>query len=108
MNPESPERRESIIETEKNVKDFELLTEAFESEHDMEALYAIETKEQAINSEDREAAKADLPEIVRLLKALRFDGNLSSKKRDEIKDAYRNISRAVGMINSGRVDHTRG
>lgn len=93
---------EAQIEGDPRIAEFNALCDAFEAKHSIEALMAITdlTPADARNHPIREPARLDLPPIVALRKAL--------SDNDEVKARYKRISQAVGMINSGKVDHTRG
>lgn len=54
-----------------------------------------------------ESAKAALTPIVTKLRTLEKETNITHEEYDEIRAKYRRLSRAVGMINDNKVDHTR-
>lgn len=55
----------------------------------------------------RIAARNDLGSIYTLLKALQVRTKISESEYEELKTASKVLSRAVGMINRGKIDHTR-
>ncbi len=102
----SPEKqRECAPEIEK----LENLFIAFEKEHSLEQLLLITdlTPKDAPNHPVREPAKNALKPITALLDVLKRETNITSEKYDELEAKYKILSRAVGMINNNKVDHTR-
>lgn len=99
--------RAHLKDCEPRIKDFEASLVAFESRHDLEALLAIQTEEEAVESEARKAAQKDLPSIMSQLDRLKAETNITNDRYVELDDRYRRLYRAVGVINRGRVDHTR-
>jgi len=109
QNPDVVISPEDLREAGPEIAQFENLITQFESRHDLEALHAITdlTPAEAPNQPIREAAKIDLNPIVALFNTLEAETNISKVKRDELKEKYKILSRAVGMINNNKVDHTR-
>ena len=65
----------------------------------LDALHAITTQEEAMTSPLRTEARLALAVILREVKMLGVNSELQKK--------YKILSRAIGMINSGSVDHNR-
>lgn len=101
--PEVLEKRECAVEIEK----FNRLVAEFEAAFSIEHLLSIQTEEEARRDEVREAAKPALKPILDQLKALQRETDISSQELSAAQAAWKRISNAVGMINSGRVDHDR-
>jgi len=99
----------SPLECEEKIAEYETLIADFEAEHDLEALHAIVelTPDDAPHNELREPARLGLFPIVKLMNFLESQSNVSRERFEELKQNYKKLSRAVGMINRGIVDHTR-
>ena len=96
----SPEQ----IETEKLMSEIGAFFEEWLATEKLEMLNAIKGEAEAEASPERAAAKLALRETlkrIKVLKELSFDGV------DGLMAKHRILSRAVGMINKGLVDHTR-
>ena len=89
------------------IEEFEALLDAFEKTHDLAALHAIETEEEALTSEARAAANRDRSAIRNALTALGEETNADISTKDALYEKYLKLARAVGTINRGKVDHTR-
>ncbi len=72
-------------------------------------LFAITnlTPAEAPNHPTREPARKSLINIVTALKVLKEETNIPEDEYDALNTRYRQLSRAVGIINNGVVDHTR-
>ena len=103
--PEAPALRESGPE----IAEFEAMITRFEVEHSLEALHQIIdlAPEEAPKHPLREPARAALEPIVATLTRLKGETNISPEKYADLRAAYKRLSRAVGMINNGKVDHDR-
>ena len=102
------ELRDTVIE----VADFEKRIASFESTHSLEALHAITDLKvkDAPNHPVREPArKALIPIVVQLniLELHKNQGKISTEQHEKLRLEYMRLSRAVGMINNNKVDHTR-
>lgn len=74
---------------------------------DIDALFLIQTEEEAVKSAPREALRVHyLPRVLRLLETLN-KVNLPPEISSELEEKYRRLSRAVGACRGGVVDHTR-
>ncbi len=100
MAAEKMEAGPEIAKFEGLIKDFEVFAS-------YESLLLVITKEEAENSVERERVKVILGPIWALLKEIGLKGNISTEKLEELKAKYNRCSQAVGIINSGKVDHTR-
>jgi len=97
----------SLADAEPIVKNIEALFDAFEAKHNMDALFAIKTINEALQSKERAAAKTDLLAIWSQLKTLETGTNISNERYIALHDKYRKLYMAVGTISNGIVDHTR-
>ncbi len=97
------ERRESTQE----VTELQGLLAAFEAEHSLAELHAIVdlTPQDAPKYPVRESAKKALIPIVDLINTLGKETDITAEKFAELDAHYRRLSKAVGMINNGKVRH---
>ncbi len=105
----SPEPRR---ECGPEVAHLEALMSAFESQHSLEALHAItdldpRDPEDVAKYPHRERAKTGLIPIVKELNIIEEETDVIPEKLIELKAKYMRFSQAVGIINQGKVDHTR-
>ena len=102
-----------LRETALEIGDYLKRIDEFESKHNLGELHSIIGlhPEDAPNHPIREPARKALIPIVAQLNILGIhrDKNLISRLQyeDSIKTQYMRLSRAVGMINNNKVDHTR-
>lgn len=100
-------------ECEQKVTELDDLLRAFEATHPIQELYAVtelDGKDAALHPEKylvRTTAKRDLIPIAAALKFLKERTTLPSERYEELQARYRYFSRAVGVINNGKVDHAR-
>ena len=101
-----PESRRDCAE---EMQQFNDLVEAFEAKHPIEELYGITVlaPADAPFHPTREPARVDLGPIVAKLNALKEETNISEDAFGDLELRYKRLSRAVGMISGGRVDHER-
>lgn len=84
----------------------------FENDRDMSA-EEIESAIKGLSPEDARAyevrtnAKKDLIPIVAKMNVLKKETNISLEEYEGLKAKYMHLSRAVGIINNNKVDHTR-
>lgn len=122
------EKREPTEE----IAEFQRLVTEFEVEHPPEKLFAITdlrvvedmrkvplteleeflhsanlTEEEVQNNLIREAARKALGPILSKLNILKEETNITPDAYDELYTKYKHFSRAVGIINAGKVDHER-
>lgn len=55
----------------------------------------------------RDFAKVELKPITTLLNVLRDETNIPEVEYERLRNEYKTISRAVGMLTGGKIDHTR-
>jgi len=105
--PEVPEaeRRECGPEVEQ----FKEMISTFEATFSLEELYAITnlTREEAEVHPIREPARVALIPILEKLNGLEGQTNISPEQFDELKKKYKQLTQAVGIINSNIVAHDR-
>lgn len=77
------------------------------SAEQIETALTLLTPEDAKKYKTRSPAIIDLKPIVALLNKLEKETNITATGMSKLRDAYRILSRAVGMINNNKVDHTR-
>lgn len=107
--PEAAETPEAKLECEPEVAKFKEMVAAFEAEHSLEELHAITdlTPEDAPKHPLREPARVAIIPIVTQLNKLKEETNITPERYEEMRAEYKRLSRAIGMINKGKVDHTR-
>ncbi|MDP2690915.1 MAG: hypothetical protein Q8O95_00720 [bacterium] len=100
---------EDLRPCEPEIQKFEEMHKSFELEHSLAALHLIVdlTPEEAPKHTIREPARKALIPIVAKLNLLKKETDISSEKYEVLNAKYKVLSRAVGMINRNRVDHTR-
>ena len=88
---------------------FDELIVAFEQEHSLEALHLIIDLKRAEAPEHpvREPARKALAPVFAQLKVLKLETDIPEERLLEIKQDYKRLSMAVGVINNDKVDHTR-
>lgn len=108
-NPEIVIAPEDLRECGPEIAEFEEMIMSFESTHSLaELLLIIDlAPEEAPKHPIREPAKNALIPIVAKMNILEKETNISSEEYAELKERYKRLSRAVGMINNNRVDHNR-
>lgn len=104
------DKQNEIVElrfSEKEIAEFEGLIESFKSSYSLEELNAVThlTPENARSNRRREDAKQDLIPIVKLMNTLRQETDIADEKYGELKAKYLVLSKAVGIINNGKVRH---
>ena len=104
---EAQERGKEKVEHGPHIEEFEEMLVPLLREEVLEVLGAIETEEEALNSEERESAKKALIPIVDKMKFLDWRTNITEKELEGLRKKYKIISNAVGFINNGIVDHDR-
>ncbi|MFA6552246.1 MAG: hypothetical protein WCT19_01970 [Candidatus Paceibacterota bacterium] len=91
--------------SEQEIQMYEALITAFEKKHNVDLLFAIKTQAEALQSEERTSAKNDLTPILDFLN--KNESKIASEQHAFLFAKYKRLSQAVGMINSGIVDHER-
>ncbi|MBP6855055.1 MAG: hypothetical protein KBD26_01370 [Candidatus Pacebacteria bacterium] len=77
----------------------------FESKYSLEELHAIENPKDKNYSKRIEAIE-DLKPIVLLRLKIKRETTISKEKYDELFTLYKRLSKAVGMLNNEKVDHS--
>ena len=104
--PETPPPREEI-ESGLEILEFETMISVHEREGLVRELMAITTLEETLASSSRKLVKDALGPILKKLQDLENKKDISPDKLAELRKRYKNLSQAVGIVNSGKVDHTR-
>lgn len=107
--PETPKL--SAEDQQKIIQALSLALTYFERAHPIAELYAITNLavKDAPNHLAREAAKQGLAPIAAALSLLKERSDISPEKYEELKEHYKYLTRAVGIIEAktGKVDHER-
>lgn len=100
---------ENLREAGPEIAQFESMIALFESTHSLPELHSIIdlTPVEASKHPIREPARVALIPIVAMLNTLKRETNISPAKHEELKAKYKELSRAVGMINNNKVVHDR-
>jgi len=100
--------REDRRDCEQEVAELQNMLAAFEAEHPLGKLHAITdlTPNDAPNHPIREPARKTLIPILNRWNALKKETNISAERLAELYAAYRKLSKAVGIINNGKVRHS--
>ncbi|MDO8585335.1 MAG: hypothetical protein Q7R85_04455 [bacterium] len=108
-HPETVIAPENLRECGPEIAEYEEMLVSFESAYSLAELHLIiDLKpEDAANYPLRESAKAALVPIVEKMNILKKETNIAPEKREELKARYERLSKAVGIINNNKVDHTR-
>ena len=101
------DRKARLRESAPDIGAIETLLAAFETNYDLAALLAISTEEEALASDVRKAANTARGEIRNKLTALGEETNADFGTKEALFKKYLKLSQAVGVINGGKVDHTR-
>ncbi|MBU1349243.1 hypothetical protein KJ781_04220 [Patescibacteria group bacterium] len=91
------------------VEQFRTMVSSFESDYPLAELHAVIdlTPAEAPNHPVREPARKAIIPILTLLKSIENETDISAQNLQDLKSSLKRLSQAVGMINSGKVDHTR-
>jgi hypothetical protein len=120
---------------EKTKNDFNVLVETFQERHSLETLHSIVdfslellavfdmdvvkdfekisvaiedlTLEEKEKYRARTAARSDLAGVFKTLRLLQGNTDTTEEEYQELKETSMILSRAVGMINGNRINHTR-
>ena len=90
-----------------HTEELEALLAPFMKEDALEALNSLEIEEEARGNEERRSANEALTLIFKKLNFLKDETNISDEKYRDLYVKYKILSRAVGIINNGVVDHKR-
>ncbi|OGY91841.1 MAG: hypothetical protein A3B31_00980 [Candidatus Komeilibacteria bacterium RIFCSPLOWO2_01_FULL_53_11] len=108
-HPEIAIAPEDLRECGPEIAEFEEMLLSFESAYSLaELLLIIDlTPEEAPKHPIREPAKNALIPIIAKLNILKKETNILLEEHEGLKAKYIRLSRAVGIINNNKVDHTR-
>ena len=95
------------VECGPHIEEFEEMVSPLLKEELLSVLNKLETEEEAKNSQEREATKEVLIPLVGKMNFLRDRTDITEEEYGRLHKKYKIISRATGMINGGKVDHTR-
>ena len=101
------EAQKPKVECGPHVEKFEEMVGPLLNEGLLFLLNKLETEEEARNSQERESAKLALIPLVEKMHFIRDRTDITEEEYDILHKKYKVISRATGMINGGKVDHTR-
>jgi len=109
IHPEYENVPESLRECASEVAEFEAMIASFELSHPLAELMSIVelTQADAPYHPVREPARLALALILKSLNVLKDETDISKDEHDRLKLEYKRLSRAVGVINNGIVDHNR-
>ena len=109
LHPEDLTPPTNLREAGPEIEQLENMIASFESRHSLEKLHSIINlaPEEASHHPIREPARLALIPIVAILNALKTETNIPTERYERLKLKYKKLSRAVGMINSNKVDHNR-
>ena len=100
--PKKP--KESLLESAPQVAKIEGLINEFETSHDIAALSIVDVLT-VDSAAKRDVAKLDLASIHEALNDLINNTNVATEKYHELNAKFDILSKAVGIINRGRVEH---
>jgi hypothetical protein len=89
------------------VEELEALFLEYITEEILEPLNTIQTEEEARSSAKREAIREPISRMVKMLYTLKHRTAINKVEYDKLYERYMILSRAMGIINNGRVDHDR-
>ena len=102
------ENREAyLIESGPHIEALKQMFAPFLEESFLAALNTLTTEEEARSNEERDSANKILSSIMRELTFLSNETNITCEEYNDLYEKYKILSRAVGIINRGIVDHTR-
>ncbi len=104
---EAEEGAKEKVDCEPHIEEYESLIIAFEKVYSLENLRALQTEEEALNSEERESVKGALSSVYKKLEFLKKRTNVTDKRFGDLCKKYKIISNAVGFINNGVIEHDR-
>ena len=108
-HPEVVAKPEGKLDCEPEIKAFEEMTASFEATYSLERLHSIVDlpQEKEKDYPERIAAKEALKPIFQKLMFLEKRTDISKERLAEMDAKYKRISKAIGMVRNGVVDHTR-
>ena len=102
---ESQEHRIGLIDSDLHITELEAILAPFLEEGFLGNLHSFKTEEEARGSELRKSAQETLVLILEKLRFLKGKTNISPEEYDRLHSEYKTLSRAVGIVNGGVVDH---
>ncbi|MBU1091290.1 hypothetical protein KKA27_00220 [Patescibacteria group bacterium] len=90
-----------------HIEEFEEILTPLLKEELLELLNNIEIEEEAMENKERESVKEALIPLVEKMNFLKKRTDIGEEEFEKLHEKYKIISRAVGMINGGNVDHNR-
>ena len=101
------EEQKPKVECGPHVEEFEKMVDPLLKEELLVALNKLETEEEAKNSQERKSIKEALISLVEKMNFLKKRTDIGEEEYEKMHEKYKIISRAVGIVNSGMVDHNR-
>ncbi len=96
-----------LVESEPMVAEFLGMIDLFEINFSLDKLHEIVSMKEALESPLRQEAKSALIPIVSKMKNLESATTIAPEKFKKLKEMYRKLSRAVGIVTQDGVDHNR-
>jgi hypothetical protein len=108
LNPELP-KPETKRESGPEILEVEVLIVSFELKFPVQELMAINSFDEALKNPLRIGAVETLRPILKRIETLKKETDINQVKLDELENKYRELSRAIGILNSvsRTVDHDR-
>ncbi len=106
MHNNSLERLNAVLDVSPALYDLLVHYKGWTAEKIETALTNL-TPEDATKYKDRLTANNDLIPIVALMNKIEKETDITQAEFAKLEDAYKKLSRAVGIINNNKVDHTR-
>ncbi len=97
----------NLMDSGPHIKELEAILAPFMMGDILATLRAVKTEKEALDNTERKSAKQALNLIFSRLKNLKEETNITDKEYDKLYEKYKTLSRAVGMINGGAIDHNR-
>jgi hypothetical protein len=105
LNEHPDEVIEMRKESSPDIERLETLISSFKENFSLSELFALTTVQEAGESGLRNEAKEALKPITSLISELKDKTDITPEELDRLKAEYRQLSLAVGFLNSGRVRH---
>ena len=104
---EAKERLKPKVEHGPHIEELEVQMAPYLMEGTLAVLNEIKTEEEALKIDERRDALDALSFIAQKLRFLDWRTNITDEELEELQKKYKIISKAVGIINGGKVDHNR-
>ncbi|MFA7244695.1 MAG: hypothetical protein WC070_00765 [Candidatus Magasanikbacteria bacterium] len=100
---------ETKRECREDIAELERMFDEFEQNHNIQKLMAIEElgPENSPQRNKRSPAKADLSTMYTKIQTIKNETNISDDELEKIRLRYEKFDQAIGIVNRGKVDHTR-